>query len=60
LLPVGLRPVRPGDRAAVEAIAAQVWDGEDYLPQVFDDWLADPEGLFCAATIHDRLIGWSS
>ncbi len=57
LHPVGLRPVRPGDRAAVEAIAAQVWDGEDYLPQVFDDWLADPEGLFWAATIHDRLIG---
>ncbi len=55
--PVCLRPVRPGDRAAVEAIAAQVWDGEDYLPEVFDDWLADPEGFFHAATIHDRLVG---
>ncbi len=52
-----IRPVRAADRPAVEAIAAQVWEGHDYLPFVFDAWLAEKEGIFCAAVLHDRLVG---
>jgi GNAT superfamily N-acetyltransferase len=40
------RAARPEDRAAVAAISAQIWDGEDYVPEVFDDWVADPRGEF--------------
>ncbi len=54
-----VRPMRREDRPAVEAIAAQVWGGEDYIPYVFDEWLADPAGVFCAATLHGVLIGLS-
>lgn len=42
---------------AVTAIAAEVWEGHDYLPAVFDGWLADREGLFCAATVDGRVAG---
>lgn len=54
---LGVRPVTAADRPAVMAIAAQVWDGDDYLPRVFDDWLADPDGVFYAATLDGQLAG---
>ena len=52
-----IRPARADDRAVLEAIAAQIWDGEDYLPRVFDDWLADPHGGFFVAERHGQVIG---
>lgn len=52
-----IRPARPEDRAAIEAIAAQVWDGHDYLPERFDSWLADPDGLFCVAVLGGQVVG---
>lgn len=51
-----IRPVTAADRAAIEAIAAQIWDGEDYLPFVLDAWLADVGGLFCAGVIGERVV----
>lgn len=53
---LAIRPARPSDRAAVEAIAAQIWDGSDYLPDVFDAWVADPTGLFCVVTLRGVVI----
>lgn len=41
---LSVRPARPDDRAAVMAISAQVWDGHDYLPEVWESWLRDPAG----------------
>jgi GNAT superfamily N-acetyltransferase len=35
------RPARPDDRAAMERICAQTWEWGDYIPEVWDDWLAD-------------------
>ncbi|MCS6871193.1 MAG: hypothetical protein NZ571_07020 [Anaerolineae bacterium] len=36
------RRVTAADRPALEAIAAQTWDGNDYLMDVFEAWIADP------------------
>ena len=36
-----IRPARPDDRPAMEAICAHTWEWGDYLPEVWDDWLAD-------------------
>jgi GNAT superfamily N-acetyltransferase len=52
-----LRTVREADRAQIEAIAAQVWEGRDYLPLVFDDWLADEDGGFIVLTVQERVVG---
>ena len=52
-----IRPACAEDRTALEAIAAQIWDGEDYLPRVFDVWLADPQGRFFVAELHGQVIG---
>lgn len=46
-----IREAQPADRAALEAIAAQTWEGNDYLPRVIDEWLADPYGGFYVAVL---------
>jgi GNAT superfamily N-acetyltransferase len=52
-----IRPAQPGDRAGLEAIAAQVWDGNDYLPRVMDSWFADPHDGFFVAAVRGSVIG---
>ncbi len=54
---VVVRPARLEDRAAVEAIAAQVWEGNDYLPDVFEAWVKDPTGLFSVVTVREQVVG---
>jgi len=42
----GFRPAAPRDREAVFAFCATTWPNGDYIPRVWDAWLADPEGRF--------------
>lgn len=54
---IQIRCARATDRPAVEAICAKVWEGDDYVPQVWDDWLADPYGELVAAELGGRAVG---
>jgi GNAT superfamily N-acetyltransferase len=54
---VVIRQARESDRTGVEALCAHIWDGDDYLPFVFTDWLADPGGEFYVATLGGQVIG---
>ncbi len=47
----------PADRPAMMDISSRIWEGRDYLPYVFDDWMADPGGIFVAVTLDGRLVG---
>jgi GNAT superfamily N-acetyltransferase len=38
-------------------VSAEVWDGADYLPQVFDSWVTDPGASFQAAEVDGVVIG---
>jgi GNAT superfamily N-acetyltransferase len=40
-----IRPARPEDRAAMEHICAHTWEDGDYIPRVWDEWLADEGGI---------------
>ena len=51
------RRVLPSDRPALAAIASKIWEGADYLPVVFDDWVADPTGEFTAVLLEGRVVG---
>lgn len=53
-----VRPARPEDRDAVAAISAQIWEGEDYIPEVFDDWVADPRGEFSLVFDGEQLVAF--
>lgn len=52
-----LRPVRPSDRPRVEEMTADIWEGHDYLPHVFDEWVRDPNAWFTAAELDGQLVG---
>jgi GNAT superfamily N-acetyltransferase len=52
-----LRPLRPADRERVLEISRDVWDGNDYLAEVFDAWVADPGASFQAAEINGIVVG---
>ena len=52
-----VRRARAEDRGAVIAFCATIWDGEDYVPYVWDDWLRDERGALLVAVAGDRPVG---
>ncbi len=52
-----IRNVRETDRKKIEEISSYVWDGNDYLPKVFDDWVRDTEWPFFAVEVDGTLAG---
>src|SRR5438128_9012687 len=45
------------DKAPILEICKNIWNGHDYLPSVWDDWLADKNGRLIVATIGGRTVG---
>jgi predicted PurR-regulated permease PerM/N-acetylglutamate synthase-like GNAT family acetyltransferase len=54
---IQIRSAQATDRPAVEAICAKIWEGDDYVPKVWDDWLADPYGELVVAELEGRVVG---
>jgi len=50
------RPARPGDGAAVLAFTSHTWEWGDYIADVWQTWLADPEGELCVGELDDRVV----
>lgn len=57
LYTVVCRPALPKDTADVMDLTRDIWDGDDYVPHVWHDWLADPVGLLAAAEYGGRVVG---
>jgi len=54
---VEVRPARPEDKEAVLAFCEHTWeDHEDYIPYVWDDWLADPNGCLFVAVVDGQPV----
>src|SRR5262245_49656336 len=54
---INIRRARSEDRAAMDSISARTWGGDDYLSDVLDDWLADPNGyLYVAERREERTV----
>jgi GNAT superfamily N-acetyltransferase len=53
------RPGRESDTADVIELTKTIWDGHDYVPEVWPKWLADPEGGMIVAEYEKRVIGLS-
>ena len=52
-LPIAVRRARATDRDAVLAFSSTTWDGWDYIPEVWDDWLTARDGVLLVATGQD-------
>lgn len=55
--PVLCRPARPADRMAVMDLTADIWDGDDYVPRVWDHWFWQDPGLLAVAVREGQLVG---
>lgn len=51
------RPILPGDTEAVLELCSHIWEGQDYIPHVWQDWLADWRGSLIAVEYGGRLAG---
>jgi ribosomal protein S18 acetylase RimI-like enzyme len=51
------RPALPKDTPQVLELTGRIWDGDDYVPYVWAEWLADPEGLLAVAEYGGRVAG---
>lgn len=54
---VTIRPALPLDREAVLEFCKFIWDGHDYIPDVWDDWMADPSGEMFVAEYAGKAVG---
>jgi GNAT superfamily N-acetyltransferase len=49
------RPARAEDREAAARICARTWDWGDYIPEVWDAWLADERGYLAVAELEGQI-----
>jgi GNAT superfamily N-acetyltransferase len=54
---LAFRPASFDDRARILEIAAQTWEGDDYIPDVIDDWLAPSGARLIVAVLDGRVVG---
>ena len=52
-----IRRAVPADKGPVVDFCKNIWQGHDYLPQVWDDWMKDRNGLLVVATVGDTPVG---
>ena len=54
--PVKIRKAKASDKAPILEISKKIWSGHDYLPEVWDDWVADKKARFVVATVNGRTV----
>ena len=54
---VTIRPALPRDKADVAEFTKFIWDGHDYVGEVFPRWLEDPHGQLLAAEYAGHCVG---
>ncbi len=54
-----VRRARPADREAILEMSKHIWGGHDYMPLVWDRWLAEKKGALLTVTVDGRPVGTS-
>lgn len=53
------RPALERDLEDIREFCKTIWNGHDYVPEVMQDWLQDPQGLFAVAEYQGHAIACS-
>ncbi len=56
---IELRRARSDDKPRILEISSQIWEGNDYVPFIVDDWLSDAGGEFVVALVDGLLVGFA-
>lgn len=54
-----IKPLTLADKARVIEISSAIWEGDDYIPCVFDKWLVDNRSDFVGLWVDDKLIAFN-
>ncbi len=54
---IQVRPAQAADKSAVEVICTRSGENDDYILQVWDDWLDDPHGELIVAELMGQVAG---
>src|SRR4029077_16816387 len=50
-------PVRPADRGRVVELTRDIWNGHDYVPRGFDEWVSDAGAHVQAFEVDGTVVG---
>lgn len=53
-----IREIKLSDKKEVLRISSQIWEGDDYVCNVFDEWVIGDDGLFIGYWEQEKLIGF--
>ncbi len=53
-----IKKITPEHKERALQISKDIWEGDDYIPQIFDEWVADPYGKFAGLFDEDTLIAF--
>ncbi len=54
---IEIRRAKPEDKARLKDISSRIWDGDDYIPYVFDKWVVEEGGEFSVITVDGLVAG---
>lgn len=54
-----IRTARLADRERILAISAQIWEGEDYVPKVIDEWLRMRDSEVAVAELNGIVVSFA-
>ena len=53
-----MKKITPEHKERVLQISKDIWEGDDYIPEIFDEWVADPFGEFVGLFADKTLIAF--
>jgi GNAT superfamily N-acetyltransferase len=56
---VTIRTARLADRERIVAISSQIWEGDDYVPHVIDEWLRMRDSEVAVADLNGSVIAFA-
>lgn len=54
---LSIRPARLSDRERVVEMTRDVWEGNDYIPFIWDTWATQAHGVVLVAEMSGRIVG---
>jgi ribosomal protein S18 acetylase RimI-like enzyme len=54
-----LRSARDEDAERILEISSRIWEGEDYIPYVLEEWLRDKNSELCVAELEGNVISFA-
>lgn len=55
--PILCRPAFAADRPEVLSFLERIWEGDDYVPEVWDEWVRQERGLLAVAIFQGKIVG---